>query len=66
LKTELEKEIEMKEGYDALLDECYPSVKIGYSTFTASEILFNCDPVMYQQGLLDYGDGLMQMEDENE
>ena len=56
----------MKEGYDALLDECYPSVKIGYSTFTASEILFNCDPVMYQQGLLDYEDGLMNMEDENE
>jgi hypothetical protein len=66
MKTELEKEIEMKEGYDALLDECYPSVKIGYSTFTASEILFNCDPVMYQQGLLDYEDGLMKMEDENE
>jgi hypothetical protein len=66
LKTELEKEIEMKEGYDALLNECYPSVKIGYSTFTASEILFNCDPVMYQQGLLDYEDGLMKMEDENE
>ena len=52
----------MKEGYDALLDECYPSVKIGYSTFTASEILFNCDPVMYQQGLLDYQDGVMDSE----
>jgi hypothetical protein len=62
MKTELEKEIESKEGYDALLNECYPEVKIGYATFTASEILFNCDPVMYHQGLLDYQDGVMDSE----
>jgi hypothetical protein len=66
MKTQFEKDLETKEGYDALLNECYPEIKIGYSTFTASEILFNCDPVMYQQGLLDYEDGLMTMEDENE
>jgi len=58
MKSQLEKEIEIKEGYDAMLDECYPDVKIGYATFTASEILFNCDPVMYNQGLLDYEDSL--------
>ncbi len=66
MMTQLEKDLEIKEGYDALLNECYPDVKIGYATFTASEILFNCDPVMYHQGLLDYKDGIMQMEDENE
>jgi hypothetical protein len=66
MKSDFEKDLEIKEGYDALLNECYPEVKIGYSTFTASEILFNCDPVMYHQGLLDYEDGLMTMEDENE
>lgn len=66
MKTQFEKDLETKEGYDALLNECYPEVKIGYSTFTASEILFNCDPVMYHQGLLDYEDGLMKMEDEDE
>jgi hypothetical protein len=64
LKTQFEKDLEIKEGYDALLNEVWPDVKIGYSTFTASEILFNCDPVMYHQGLLDYEDGLMKMEDE--
>jgi hypothetical protein len=56
MKTEFEKELEIKEAYNSFLDECYPDVKIGYSTFTASEILFNCDPVMYHQGLLDYID----------
>jgi hypothetical protein len=66
MMTQLEKDLEIKEGYDALLNECYPEIKIGYSTFTASEILFNCDPVMYHQGLLDYEDGLMEMEEENE
>ena len=58
MKTEFEKELEIKEAYDAMLDEVYPDVKIGYSTFTASEILFNCDPVMYHQGLLDYTDSI--------
>ena len=62
MKTEFEKELEMKESYNALLDECYPAIKIGYSTFTASEILFNCDPIMYNEGFLDFKDGLMEME----
>ena len=66
MMTQLEIDLEIKEGYDALLYECYPDAKIGYASFTASEILFNCDPVMYHQGLLDYEDGLMQMEDEND
>jgi len=64
MKTQFEKDLEIKEAWDALLNEVYPDVKIGYSTFTASEILFNCDPVMYEQGLLDYADGLMKVEDE--
>jgi hypothetical protein len=60
MKTEFEKELEIKEAYDTFLDECYPDVKIGYSTFTASEILFNCDPFMYHQGLLDYTDSMAE------
>ena len=62
MKTEFEKELEIKEAYNAMLDECYPEMKIGYSTFTASDILFNCDPVMYHQGLLDFADGMMDDE----
>jgi len=54
MKSEFEKNLEIKESYDQLLDEIYPDVKIGYSTFTASEILFNCDPIAYRVGLSDY------------
>lgn len=60
MKTDFEIALEIKEAYDQMLDECYPDVKIGYSTFTASEILFNCDPVMYQEGLYDYQDSLSE------
>jgi hypothetical protein len=55
-------EFEMKEEYNALLDEVYPEIKIGYSTFTASEILSKCDPIMYNESFLDFKDGLMEME----
>ena len=58
MRTDFEKELELKEAYNAMLDECYPEIKIGYSTFTASEILFNCDPIMWREGLLDYEDSL--------
>jgi hypothetical protein len=56
--TPLEKEIELKESFDQLLDETYPDVKIGYSTFTASEILFCCDPIAYRIALSEYEDYL--------
>jgi len=62
MKTDFEKELEIKESFDAMLDECYPEVKIGYSTFTASEILFNCDPVAYRIGLSEHEDYLAEME----
>ena len=54
MKSQFEKDLEIKEAYDQLLDEIYPDVKIGYSTFTASEILFCCDPIAYRVGLSDY------------
>jgi len=62
MKTDFEIELEMKEAYNQMLDECYPEVKIGYSTFTASEILFSCDPVMWQEGFYDYQDSLSHNE----
>jgi hypothetical protein len=62
MKTDFEKQLEIKESFDAMLDECYPEVKIGYSTFTASEILFNCDPVAYRIGLSEHEDYLAEME----
>lgn len=62
MKTDFEKQLEIKESFDAMLDECYPEIKIGYSTFTASEILFNCDPVAYRIGLSEHEDYLAEME----
>ena len=62
MKSDFEKDLEIKESFDAMLDECYPEVKIGYSTFTASEILFNCDPVAYRIGLSEHEDYLAEME----
>jgi hypothetical protein len=54
MKSDFEKELEIKEEFDQMLDECYPDTKIGYLTFTASEILFNCDPIAYSVWLSDW------------
>jgi hypothetical protein len=47
-----------------MLDDSYPDVKIGYATYTASEIVFNCDPIAYQVGLSEHEDYLAEMENE--
>lgn len=64
MKTQFEKDLEIKESFDQLLDECYPNVKIGNSTFTASEILFCCDLVAYRIGLSEHEDYLAETENE--
>jgi hypothetical protein len=38
------------ESYDELLDQLYPEVKIGHSTFLASTILKELDPIAYEVG----------------
>ena len=43
-------------NYDDILDESYPEISIGVCTFTASEILKNCDPVAYRCGMQDFLD----------
>lgn len=42
--------------YDDLLDMSHRDVKIGACTFTASQILKNCDPTAYRCGIDDYVD----------
>ena len=64
MKTDFEKALEIKESFDQMLDDSFPDVKIGYSTFTASEILFNCDPVAYRIGLSEHEDYLAEIENE--
>lgn len=63
-KTEFENMLEIKESFIDLLNDCYPNVKIGYSTFTPAEILECCDPVAFAIGLIEHEDYLAEMENE--
>ena len=62
MKSKLEKDIQLKESFCQLLDDTYPTYKIGYSTFTASEILECCDPIAFSIGLIEHEDYLAEME----
>ena len=64
MKTQFEKDLEIKESFCEMLDEIYPNVKIGHSTFTASEILECCDPIAFSIGLIEHQDYLAEMENE--
>jgi len=55
---------ELEEQFDEMLDESYEPFKIGTSTFYASQILNNCDPIMYQIAVDEYIDFLQEQEDE--
>jgi hypothetical protein len=46
------------ELFDEMLDELYPTFKMGGLTFYASQILKSCDPVAYRIELTDYLDNL--------
>ena len=63
-KSQLEKDIEIKESFIDLHNDVYPTVKIGYSTFTPAEILECCDPVAFAIGLVEHEDYLAELEDE--
>ena len=60
-----EKDLEIKESFIDLLNDIYPSVKIGYSTFTPAEILECCDPIAFAIGLVEHEDYLAELEDES-
>jgi hypothetical protein len=53
-----EKEIE--EQFDEFLDDAYPVVTIGSSTFYPSQILKECDPIAYRIGVSEYEDILAE------
>lgn len=50
--------------YDDLLDE-QGEIEIGIYKFLPSQILKKCDPVAYDQGLLDFEDYLIENEELN-
>ena len=64
MKSELERDLEIKESFIDLLNDVYPTVKIGYSTFTPAEILECCDPIAFSIGLIEHEDYLAEMENE--
>jgi hypothetical protein len=58
---------EIKSWFDDMLDESYKPFEIGNLSFSASQILRECDPVAYHQSLLDFEDAIRENEElENE
>ena len=53
---------EIKTMFDEMLDESYPVVEIGYLKFYPSQIMRECDPVAYNQALLDFEDAIRENE----
>ena len=64
MKSQFEIDLEIKESFIDLLNDIYPEVKIGYSTFTPAEILECCDPIAFAIGLVEHEDYLAEMENE--
>lgn len=44
--------------YDDMLNECHDEIMIGNLTFDPSDVVFNCDPIAYRCGLIDYIDSI--------
>jgi hypothetical protein len=55
-------ERQARESYDEMLDECYPEVVLGYSTFSPSDILRTMDPTCYEMGFTEYCDNAAEGE----
>jgi hypothetical protein len=45
-----------EDEYNQFIDECYPDVKIGNFCRSASYVLKECDPIMYNCGLSEFND----------
>ena len=55
-REELESSVRanVEEHYDDMLDDAYDEIRIGVCTFTASQILRECDPIAYRCGIDDF------------
>lgn len=53
VKSELEP-IDAEQRYRDLLDEIYPEVKIGYATYSPSQIVEELSPTDFRVGVADY------------
>ena len=57
---DFEMAFEVKTMFDEMLDESYPIVTMGALTFYPSQILRDCDPIAYNEALLDFEDSIIQ------
>lgn len=47
---------ERVEGFDDMLNDCYEPWKLGAMTYYPADILFDCDPIAYSQGVAEWAD----------
>jgi hypothetical protein len=52
----IQSESNARRSYDELLDDVYPTVKLGYSEFYPSEVMRQMDPTAYEEGFTEYCD----------
>ena len=45
---------ERNEKFDEWIDDAYEPVTLGFGTFYASDILYNCDPIAYRCAVSDW------------
>jgi len=55
---------EIRISFNEMLDDVYGDFYVAGIQLTASTILATCDPIAYEQGLLDYEDAINEMENE--
>lgn len=51
-------DIERNPAHDEMIDMAYEPYRIGEYTFSASDILFNCDPILYGESVRDFEDSI--------
>lgn len=50
--------IERNPAHDEMIDMAFEPYRIGEYSFSASDILFNCDPILYRESVLDFEDSI--------
>lgn len=52
-------EYDALQEYDQMLDDVYPEVTLGFSSFLPSRVLKEMDPIAYRVGFREYVNGLV-------
>ena len=63
---DFEMAFEVKTMFDEMLDESYPILEMGTLKFYPSQILRECDPIAYNEALLDFEDAIVQNQGEGD